>query len=96
MVCAGTEAKLLRCDDFIALVKRHLAALINDAPNFTKTGVDPNKGELLAFCAYAHAFPAGFLALVDTYEVEKSGIVNFCAVALALDELGYAAKGIRE
>ena len=29
------------------------------------------------------------------YDVIKSGIPNFCAVALALIDLGYAPKGIR-
>ncbi|XP_072042546.1 nicotinate phosphoribosyltransferase-like [Amphiura filiformis] len=53
------------------------------------------KGELAAFIAYARSFPKGFLALVDTYDVMKSGLVNFCAVALALDELGYRPIGIR-
>lgn len=54
-----------------------------------------NEGELAAFVAYARSFPTGFLALVDTYDVMKSGLVNFCAVALALDELGYKPIGIR-
>lgn len=30
---------------------------------------EANKGELAAFVAYAIAFPKGFLALVDTYDV---------------------------
>ncbi|KAF3593960.1 hypothetical protein DY000_02028051 [Brassica cretica] len=54
-----------------------------------------NKSELAAFTSYALAFPSAFLALVDTYDVMKSGIPNFCAVALALNELGYKAVGIR-
>ena len=37
-------------------------------------------------------FPS-FLALIDTYDTCKSGLVNFVAVALALNELGYTAKG---
>ncbi|VDD89672.1 unnamed protein product [Enterobius vermicularis] len=52
-------------------------------------------GELCAFCAYAVAFPSSFLVLVDTYDVLKSGIINFCAVTLALFDLGYRAIGIR-
>lgn len=55
----------------------------------------PNEGEYTAFMAYAIAFPTGFLALVDTYNTLVSGIPNFLTIVLALNELGYAAKGIR-
>lgn len=54
-----------------------------------------NEGELAAFIAYAMAFPANFLALVDTYDTLKSGTPNFLCVALALKELGYRPVGIR-
>eukprot|EP00611_Tribonema_gayanum_P012060 TRINITY_DN2256_c0_g1_i3.p1 TRINITY_DN2256_c0_g1~~TRINITY_DN2256_c0_g1_i3.p1 ORF type:complete len:584 (+),score=192.80 TRINITY_DN2256_c0_g1_i3:139-1752(+) len=54
-----------------------------------------NIGELAAFCAYAIAFPAGFLALVDTYDTLQSGIPNFIAVAFALDDAGHRAVGVR-
>jgi nicotinate phosphoribosyltransferase len=54
-----------------------------------------NKGELGAFVSFAIAFPSRFLALVDTYNVLKSGVPNFCAVALALHKIGYKASGIR-
>ena len=49
----------------------------------------PHDGELAAFASYAIAFPDEFLALIDTYDVSKSGILNFAAVAMALDDLGY-------
>lgn len=52
-------------------------------------------GELAALISYAIAFPDGFVALVDTYDVKKSGLLNFCAVAMALNDLGYRAVGIR-
>lgn len=56
---------------------------------------DPNDGELAAFTTYAICYPDKFLALVDTYDTLKSGVINFLAVAMALHELGYKAKGIR-
>ncbi|XP_070533971.1 nicotinate phosphoribosyltransferase-like isoform X2 [Ptychodera flava] len=56
---------------------------------------EAHEGELAAFISYATAFPSGFLALVDTYDVLRSGLPNFCAVALALNDLGYKALGIR-
>ncbi|KAI3386174.1 hypothetical protein SNEBB_009338 [Seison nebaliae] len=55
----------------------------------------PHRGEFCAFISYAIAFPDSFLALIDTYDTLRSGLSNFIAVALALDELGYNAVGIR-
>uniref|UniRef100_A0A8R1I0W0 Nicotinate phosphoribosyltransferase n=1 Tax=Caenorhabditis japonica TaxID=281687 RepID=A0A8R1I0W0_CAEJA len=52
-------------------------------------------GELTAFVAYAIAFPDTFLALIDTYDVLRSGVVNFVAVSLALHDLGYRSMGCR-
>ncbi|XP_078040406.1 nicotinate phosphoribosyltransferase isoform X2 [Augochlora pura] len=54
-----------------------------------------SSGELAALISYAIAFPQRFVALVDTYDVKRSGLLNFCAVALALNDLGYKAIGIR-
>lgn len=64
-------------------------------PIFNAIVAEASDGELAAFISFAIAFPDGFLALVDTYDVKKSGLLNFCAVALALNELGYRALGIR-
>jgi nicotinate phosphoribosyltransferase len=54
-----------------------------------------NEGELVSFVSYALAFPSKFLALVDTYDTLASGVPNFLSVALALNEIGYKAIGIR-
>ncbi|XP_042321161.1 nicotinate phosphoribosyltransferase [Sceloporus undulatus] len=54
-----------------------------------------HRGELAAFVSYAITFPQDFQGLVDTYCVMRSGIPNFCTVALALNELGYRAIGVR-
>lgn len=54
-----------------------------------------NEGELAAFIAYAISWPNSFTVLVDTYNTLKSGVVNFCAVALTLIDYGYKPIGIR-
>ncbi|XP_074110299.1 nicotinate phosphoribosyltransferase isoform X2 [Cotesia typhae] len=57
--------------------------------------MEASDSELAALVSFAIAFPGGFMALVDTYDVKRSGLLNFCAVALALSDLGYRAIGIR-
>ena len=66
-----------------------LGPILRILPNET------NRGELAAFISYAIAFPTNFLALVDTYDVLKSGLPNFLAVARALHECSYQAVGLR-
>jgi nicotinate phosphoribosyltransferase len=56
---------------------------------------EAHNGELEAFVYYAAAFPSSFVALIDTYDVLKSGVLNFCAVGLALVTFGYRPAGLR-
>lgn len=60
-----------------------------------KLHADTNDGELTAFIAYAQAYPSGFLALIDTYDTLQSGVWNFLFVALALEDIGFHAVGVR-
>ncbi|PIA33739.1 hypothetical protein AQUCO_04000065v1 [Aquilegia coerulea] len=88
--CNGSDT----CEDFVKLVQTWLSKL-QRTNSFRGVFGDTNQSELAAFTSYALAFPDNFLALVDTYDVMRSGIPNFCAVALALSDLGYKPAGIR-
>ncbi|XP_055351332.1 nicotinate phosphoribosyltransferase-like [Paramacrobiotus metropolitanus] len=82
--------------DFITLCQNYraeMAHLFHVIDN--EEGSTANNGELAAFAQYAIAFPDRFLALVDTYDTLRSGVLNFCAVAKALWDLEYKAVGIR-
>lgn len=65
------------------------------APLLSLPSSEASDGELAAWISFAIAFPSGFMALVDTYDVRRSGLLNFCAVAMALNDLDYRAIGIR-
>ncbi|CAL8073092.1 unnamed protein product [Orchesella dallaii] len=78
--------------DFIDLCRNWKEKLTPDLDVLQEEASD---GELAAFASYALAFPDSFVALVDTYDTKRSGLLNFCAVAMALDEMGYEPRGIR-
>ncbi|GAA6231555.1 nicotinate phosphoribosyltransferase isoform X1 [Lates japonicus] len=78
--------------DFISLTKGWLSRVCE------LLAAEPGKireGELAAFLSYAIAYPQNFLPVIDSYSVGCSGLLNFCAVALALYELGYRPVGVR-
>ena len=77
---------------FADMCKEYLSRL---GPVLNIISDQTNEGELAAFISYAIAFPTGFLALVDTYDVLKSGVPNFLAVACALHDCHYRALGLR-
>ncbi|XP_064410584.1 nicotinate phosphoribosyltransferase [Latimeria chalumnae] len=78
--------------DFVSLCLAWLSRVCR----FLRTPEDQvNRSEFAAFIAYAISFPRNFLVLVDTYSVARSGVPNFCSVALALGELQYQAAGVR-
>ncbi|XP_017791411.1 PREDICTED: nicotinate phosphoribosyltransferase isoform X2 [Habropoda laboriosa] len=78
--------------DLLQLAYKHRDAIAADVRTLVS---EASNGELAALISYAIAFPQRFVALVDTYDVKRSGLLNFCAVALALNDLGYKAIGIR-
>jgi nicotinate phosphoribosyltransferase len=95
-----TDLKISELRDRISNESRPFAKLclqyLNElGPILNILSDETNKGELAAFISYAIAFPSGFLALVDTYDVLKSGLPNFLAVARALHECNYQAVGLR-
>lgn len=85
------HAQTLEQVKVLPIVLRHREELARANVAYSKT----NDGELAAFIAYAVAFPDGCLCLIDTYDTLASGLLNFILVALALDDCGYKAKGIR-
>lgn len=85
------------CPDFVSLVREQVELLdgIKDSLPDDLRWSESNQSELAAFTSYGLAFPTNFLALVDTYDVLKSGMPNFLAVGLALQACGYKPLGIR-
>ncbi|XP_015186124.1 PREDICTED: nicotinate phosphoribosyltransferase isoform X4 [Polistes dominula] len=78
--------------DLLELASKYRDAIAGDLGSIVS---EASSGELAALISYAIAFPERFTALVDTYDTKRSGILNFCAVALALNDVGYKAIGIR-
>ncbi len=88
------EVRSSQCQslDFLTSCKAWQKRLADDLKVLAS---ESHSGELAAFASYAMAFPNAFTALIDTYDVCKSGILNFCSVAFALNDFGYRAVGIR-
>lgn len=64
-----------KCMEWRALLAAHLKILKEEA----------HEGELAAFASYAIAFPDGFLALVDTYDVTRyiRCLIQGCKMGIA-------------
>ncbi|XP_078390616.1 nicotinate phosphoribosyltransferase isoform X1 [Cetorhinus maximus] len=78
--------------DFVSLCEKWLVRI---CPLLRMSQDQINSSELAAFISYALTYPGNFIALVDTYNVMRSGVPNFCAVSLALHEMGYRTDGLR-
>lgn len=78
--------------DFISLTK---GWLIRVCELLEADSQKIREGELAAFLSYAISYPRNFLPVIDSYSVGCSGLLNFCAVALALCELGFQPQGLR-
>ena len=76
-----------KCVEWRALLAAHLKILKDEA----------HEGELAAFASYAIAFPDGFLALVDTYDVTRyllySAIHPLCRNVLKMRIWGISPAG---
>ena len=57
--------------------------------------MQPKDSELHAFSVYAATYPDTTICLIDTYDTLGSGLVNFLAVATALQTIGRRVRGIR-
>ncbi|KAI7730726.1 hypothetical protein M8C21_025562, partial [Ambrosia artemisiifolia] len=82
------------CNDFVNVTEKWLHKM-KRLLSSNSLNIETNKTELASFISSALALPDNFVGIVDKYDVITSGIPNFCAVALALNEMGYRAKGIR-
>lgn len=90
-----TELKTKSTQEHEQLLSRSINWRNKVAPLMNVTADQASDGELTALISFAVAFPDNFVALIDTYDVSRSGLLNFIAVALALNDLGHKAIGIR-
>ena len=85
------------CEDFLKLLKMDKKMFFEEIKKrrklfgFEKTSLH----ELIAFFNFAMSFKNTFVALVDTYDVLRSGVQNFLLVATFLEDIGIEKLGIR-
>ena len=79
--------------DLVQLSEKYIKELI--AKRIVENNEFRYEEEFAAFITFAITCPRHYHVSAHIYNVTKSGLPNFCAVALALAEIGYKALGIR-
>ncbi len=80
--------------DLVELAQYYLKELINKRLHVESETLRSNE-ELATFIKFAITCPNNFYVSAHIYDVIKSGLPNFCAVALAIASIGYEPRGIR-
>ncbi len=80
--------------DLVKLAQNYLHQLIDKKLHVESEKFRSNE-ELATFIKFAITCPNNFYVSAHIYDVIKSGLPNFCAVALAIASIGYEPRGIR-
>ena len=94
----GLSCARAACVGGVRSTSNVLAGMVYDLPvrgTHAHSWVQAFPDELTAFRAYADAFPASTILLVDTYDTLQSGIPNAIIVARELREKGHELRGVR-
>ena len=76
------------------MAQKYLKELIDKKLHKEYDRVRSNE-ELATFITFAITCPNSFYVSAHIYDALRSGLPNFCAVALALASIGYEPRGIR-
>lgn len=94
----GLSCARAACVGGVRSTSNVLAGMVYDLPvrgTHAHSWVQAFPDELTAFRAYADAFPASTILLVDTYDTLLSGIPNAIIVARELRARGHELRGVR-